>query len=38
MTEYLRSSRDTYLQKLTARELVTVEGRSRVRASDSLFD
>lgn len=35
-TGYKRSSRDTYLQKLRARELI-VAGRSEVRASGALF-
>jgi len=37
-TDYKRSSRDTYLQKLGARRLVVSEGRGSVRASDELFD
>lgn len=37
-TEYKRSSRDTYLQRLAARKLVTTAGRAAVRASDNLFD
>lgn len=37
-TEYKRSSRDTYLQRLGARKLVTTAGRAAVRASDTLFD
>ena len=36
-TSYQRSSRDTYLQRLGARELVETRGRE-VRASDNLFD
>lgn len=36
-TGYKRSSRDTYLQRLRARKLVT-EGRGMVRASDLLFE
>jgi hypothetical protein len=36
-TGYLRSSRDTYLQRLRARQLVTTEGRGAVRAADTLF-
>lgn len=36
-TGYKRSSRDTYIQRLTARRLVIAEGRGSVRASDSLF-
>jgi hypothetical protein len=37
-TQYLRSSRDTYLQRLRARQLVTTEGRGAVRAADTLFE
>ncbi len=37
-TGYLRSSRDTYLQRLTARRLVTSLGRGVVQASDLLFE
>jgi hypothetical protein len=37
-TDYKRSSRDAYIQRLSARQLVVTEGRARVRASDSLFD
>jgi hypothetical protein len=37
-TEYKRSSRDTYLQRLVSRRLVTIEGRGAVRASDTLFE
>lgn len=36
--KYKRSSRDTYLQKLTARKLVEPVGRGSVRASATLFD
>jgi hypothetical protein len=36
-TEYKRSSRDTYLQRLTARRLVVPVGRGEVRASGELF-
>lgn len=36
-TEYKRSSRDTYLQRLTARRLVDTVGRGEVRASEELF-
>lgn len=36
-TEYKRSSRDTYLQRLMARRLVTSSGRGEVRASEELF-
>jgi hypothetical protein len=38
VTEYQRSSRDSYLQRLMARELVTGPCRGQVRASDMLFD
>jgi hypothetical protein len=37
-TEYKRSSRDTYLQRLGSRRLVESVGRSEVRASDVLFN
>lgn len=37
-TEYLRSSRDTYLQRLTSRRLVESVGRGEVRASATLFE
>lgn len=36
-TPYKRSSRDTYLQRLSARELVESTGATRVRASENLF-
>jgi hypothetical protein len=36
-TNYQRSSRDAYLQRLGARELVEARGRE-VKASDHLFD
>lgn len=36
-TDYKRSSRDAYLQRLSARQLVTSQGRGEVRASDQLF-
>jgi hypothetical protein len=36
-TGYQRSSRDAYLQRLGARELVETRGRD-VKASDNLFD
>lgn len=36
-TGYQRSSRDAYLQRLSARELVVQEGRGMVKASDNLF-
>lgn len=37
MTGYLRSSRDTYLQRLRTRELVVCNGRGNVKAADELF-
>lgn len=37
-TGYLRSSRDTYLQKLRARKLITEPSRRLVKASDMLFE
>lgn len=37
-TQYKRSSRDTYLQRLRARELVEFTGRGEVSASAELFD
>jgi hypothetical protein len=37
-TEYKRSSRDTYLQRLTARRLVVPVGRGEVRASEMLME
>lgn len=36
-TGYQRSSRDTYLQRLRARQLVVEHGRGQVRASEHLF-
>ena len=36
-TEFKRSTRDAYLQRLNARKLVTRVGRGEVRASDMLF-
>lgn len=36
-TDYKRSTRDAYLQRLSARELVTDAGRGAVRASETLF-
>jgi uncharacterized protein DUF87 len=36
-TDYQRSSRDTYLQRLRARHLVVDAGRGLVKASDTLF-
>jgi hypothetical protein len=37
-TSYQRSSRDAYLQRLGARELVETRGRDGVKAADCLFD
>jgi hypothetical protein len=37
-TTYKRSSRDAYLQRLQAKELVTEPARGEVRASDDLFN
>jgi uncharacterized protein len=37
-TEYQRSSRDTYLQRLRSRQLVTDAGRGQVRASPNLME
>jgi hypothetical protein len=37
MTGYQRSSRDAYLQRLRAKQLVIDEGRSQVRATENLF-
>jgi uncharacterized protein len=37
-TSYQRSSRDTYLQRLRSRQLITEPGRGLVRAADALFD
>jgi hypothetical protein len=37
-TGYKRSSRDVYLQRLGARQLVVPEGRGAVRASVELFE
>jgi uncharacterized protein len=37
-TQYKRSSRDTYLQKLRARQLITEPTSGEARASDLLFD
>ncbi len=36
-TGYKRSSRDAYLQRLTARKLIVAVGRGEVKASDSLY-
>jgi hypothetical protein len=38
LTQYQRSSRDTYLQRLRSRQLVQDVGRGQVRASDNLFN
>ncbi len=38
LTEYKRSSRDAYIQRLTARQLLEGVGRGEVRASRNLFD
>lgn len=37
LTEYARSSRDAYVQRLSARRLVEVVGRGELRASETLF-
>lgn len=37
-TDYKRSSRDTYLQRLSARRLITIVGRGEVRASEVFFE
>ncbi len=37
-TGYKRSSRDTYLQRLGARELVVTERDGTIRAAEQLFD
>ncbi len=34
---YQRSTRDTYLQRLSSRKLVIIEGRGLVRAAEELF-
>lgn len=36
-TGYLRSTRDAYIQRMTARQVITVMGRGEVRASEYLF-
>jgi hypothetical protein len=36
-TEYKRSSRDTYIQRLSARQLVVIERGGEVRAHAELF-
>lgn len=38
VTGYKRSSRDAYIQRLKSRQLVTIEGRGELRASEVLFD
>jgi len=38
LTPYKRSSRDTYLMRLAAKELVVSVGRGAVKASEELFD
>ncbi|MBS1903500.1 MAG: hypothetical protein JSS75_07350 [Bacteroidetes bacterium] len=37
-TWYARSSRDAYLQRMSAKQIVVSEGRGSVKASDSLFE
>jgi len=37
-TNYQRSSRDTFLQRLKSRQLVKFEGRGMVKATEKLFD
>jgi uncharacterized protein len=37
-TDYKRSSRDTYLQRLNARQLIELVGKGAVRASSQLFE
>jgi uncharacterized protein len=37
-TQYQRSSRDTYLQRLRSRQLITEAGRGQVRASPNLME
>lgn len=37
-TDYKRSSRDTYLQRMLSRKIITVVGRGEVKASVLLFD
>lgn len=37
-TDYKRSTRDTYLQRLSTRELIELTGRGSIRASANLFD
>ncbi|MCI0391860.1 MAG: DUF87 domain-containing protein [Acidobacteria bacterium] len=38
LTGYAQSSRNTYLQRLKARQLITNEGSGQIRAADELFD
>jgi hypothetical protein len=37
-TGYMRSSRDTYIQRMTAKEIITIVGRGEVKASENLFN
>jgi hypothetical protein len=37
-TGYMRSSRDAYIQRMTAKELITTPSQGMVRASDHLFN
>jgi hypothetical protein len=37
-TGYMRSSRDAYIQRMAAKELVIAVGRGEVKASENLFD
>ena len=37
ITGYMRSSRDTYLQKMAAKQIITVTGPGEVAAHPSLF-
>lgn len=37
-TDYKRSSRDTYIQRLSVRKLIVISGAGLVRASNHLFD
>jgi hypothetical protein len=37
-TGYLRSSRDTYLQRMSSKEVIVIVGRGEVKASETLFD
>jgi hypothetical protein len=36
-TGYMRSSRDAYIQRMSAKEIITTEGRGMVKASENLF-